>query len=601
MFDAQRLAAVERTGLLDSTASELFDSLTSLATQLLHAPMAFLTLVDDRRSFWLSTDGVAGARENPVEESFCQYVIADRAPLVIGDATADTRVCNNPSVGLLGVRAWAGFPVFDGDGVPLGSFCVMDTVVRAWTEQDVQVLSVLSQAASTQIALLAAVGAELRLREDLEVVRAAEQQAEQRLQRLANITLELVAADTVEGLAEIVMDRALPVLGVDGGAVVLREGDGMRLVGRDRLDDNVRLVYGQLPLNSPLPACHVARTGQRLVLANREQGMAFLSQMADVYADTERLAWAFFPFCVADRLLGSLAVCWMDERDAIPDAELDRIDAFAAQCANALDRIASAEAQRAADRHTQGLLEALQRSLLTQPPPPPTLDLAVRYLPAVATAQIGGDWHDAHDNGRGSTLISVGDVAGHESNSAAAMAQIRNVLRGLAVDSDDSPAVLLTRLDQAMHQFGMDTLASAVLGRIDQSAADKRRGLVQLRWSSAGHLPPLLRLPDGRVRTLTDESDPMLGISADIDRVERVTQMPYGSTLLLYTDGLVERRGESLTEGLRRLADALAAHGELHVEELADAVVRTMTPEAPDDDVALLILRPHPDSVQQGA
>ena len=89
----------------------------------------------------------------------------------------------------------------------------------------------------------------------------------------------------------------------------------------------------------------------------------------------------------------------------------------------------------------------------------------------------------------------------------------------------------------------------------------------------------------------------MLGISADIDRVERVTQMPYGSTLLLYTDGLVERRGESLTDGLRRLADALAAHGNLHVEELADALVQTMTPEAPDDDVAVLILRPHPDSV----
>jgi len=96
--------------------------------------------------------------------------------------------------------------------------------------------------------------------------------------------------------------------------------------------------------------------------------------------------------------------------------------------------------------------------------------------------------------------------------------------------------------------------------------------------------------------TLTDDSDPMLGISADVERIERVTQMPYGSTLLLYTDGLVERRGESLTDGLRRLADVLAAHGDLHVEELADAVVRTMTPEAPDDDVAVLLLRPHPAS-----
>jgi GAF domain-containing protein len=339
VFDAQRLAAVERTGLLDSAASESFDSLTCLAARLLHAPMAFLTLVDDRRSFWLSTDGVAEGRENPVEESFCQYVIADGAALVIGDATADTRVCNNPSVGLLGVRAWAGFPVFDADGVPLGSFCVMDTVVRAWTKQDVHVLSVLSQAASAQIALLAAVGAELRAREDLEAVRASEQQAEQRLQRLASVTLELVAADTVEGLTEIVIDHALPVLGVDGGGVVLRESDRMRVVVSGRLDARVQLIYGELPLNSPLPACHVARTGQRLVLANRAQGLAFLPQMADVYADTQRLAWAFCPLRVADRLLGSLAVCWIEERDTIPDAELDLIDAFAAQCATAVERI----------------------------------------------------------------------------------------------------------------------------------------------------------------------------------------------------------------------------------------------------------------------
>jgi len=120
--------------------------------------------------------------------------------------------------------------------------------------------------------------------------------------------------------------------------------------------------------------------------------------------------------------------------------------------------------------------------------------------------------------------------------------------------------------------------------------------MVQLRWSSAGHLPPLLRLPDGRVLTLADDSDPMLGISPDIDRVERITQMPYGSTLLLYTDGLVERRGESLTIGLRRLADALAVHGALGVEELADAIVTTMIPQAPDDDVALLIVRPQPAS-----
>jgi serine phosphatase RsbU (regulator of sigma subunit) len=282
----------------------------------------------------------------------------------------------------------------------------------------------------------------------------------------------------------------------------------------------------------------------------------------------------------------------VEEREEIPEDELDLIDAFAAQCAASLDRIRGQQAQQAAMLHTQRLSEALQRSLLTQPTPPAEVQIAVRYLPAVQSAQIGGDWHDAHDNGLGSLLISVGDVAGHESNSAAAMAQIRNLLRGLAVDSDDSPAVLLSRLDQAMSRFGLDTLATALLGRVDTSASDRRRGRVRLRWSSAGHLPPLLRLPDGAVRVLSLDSDLMLGIDPDTERVERVTELPFGSTLLLFTDGLVERREESIGAGLDRLAAALSRHGGLDLEALCDAVLADVLPPGADDDTALLALRP---------
>ena len=114
------------------------------------------------------------ATQNPVEESFCQYVIADRAPLVIDDATVDPRVRDNPSVSGMGVRAWAGFPVLDGQGQPLGSFCVMDTVTRTWTADDISTLEVLAQAASAQIAVVAAVHAERRARDDLQVLRYAE-------------------------------------------------------------------------------------------------------------------------------------------------------------------------------------------------------------------------------------------------------------------------------------------------------------------------------------------------------------------------------------------------------------------------------------------
>ena len=595
MFDPARLQAVRETGLLDAATRDAWQGLTALAARLLHAPMAFLTLVDDERSFWLSTEGIdrSVATENPVEESFCQYVIADRAPLFIDDATADQRVCANPSVTGMGVRAWAGFPVMDADGQPLGSFCVMDVVPRVWSEQDISILEVLAQAASAQIAVVAAVRAEQAAREDLQVLRQAERAAEQRLDQLATVTLQLVSASDLAELTEIIVDRALPVLGADGGAVLVDDGDHLTLMVSARLDEQVQVTYGRLPVDSPLPACHVARTGQVLTLPNRAAGLAFLPEMSQVYEVTQRRSWAFAPLRIGGRLIGSLSVCWVQDREQIPADELNLIEAFAAQCATALDRIRTEQDKRAAALHTQRLSEALQRSLLTQPASPTDMSIAVRYLPAVRSAQVGGDWHDAHDNGLGSLLVSVGDVAGHESNSAAAMAQIRNLLRGLAVDNDDSPAVLLSRLDRAMDRFGLDTLATALLGRIDASASDRRRGLVRLRWSSAGHLPPLLRLPAGSVRILSIDSDPMLGISPDTERVERVIELPYGSTLLLYTDGLVERRDESITDGLQRLADALHRHGHLPLEELCDALLSDVHPDDPDDDTALLVLRPH--------
>ena len=595
MFDPVRLHAVRGTGLLDAATQDAWQGLTALAARLLHAPMAFLTLVDDERSFWLSTEGVdrSLATQNPVEESFCQYVIADRAPLVIDDATADARVCNNPSVTGMGVRAWAGFPVMDTQGQALGSFCVMDVVPRVWSEQDVSTLEVLAQAASAQIAVVSALRSEQAARDDLHATRQAERAAERRLDQLATVTLQLVGASDLAELTEIIVDRALPVLGADGGAVLVHDGDHLTLMVSARLDEQVQVIYGRLPVDSPLPACHVARTGQLLTLPNRSAGLAFLPEMAQVYEDTQRPAWVFAPLRIGGKLIGSLSVCWTQEREDVPADEINLIEAFAAQCATALDRIRIEQDKRAATLHTQKLAEALQRSLLTQPASPKDMSIAVRYLPAVQSAQVGGDWHDAHDNGLGSLLVSVGDVAGHESNSAAAMAQIRNLLRGLAVDSDDSPAVLLSRLDHAMDRFGLDTLATALLGRIDASASDRRRGLVRLRWSSAGHLPPLVRLPDGAVRILSTDSDPMLGISPASERVERVTELPYGCTLVLYTDGLVERRDESISDGLQRLAVALRGHGHLPVEELCDALLAAVHPDDPDDDTALLVLRLH--------
>jgi serine phosphatase RsbU (regulator of sigma subunit) len=234
------------------------------------------------------------------------------------------------------------------------------------------------------------------------------------------------------------------------------------------------------------------------------------------------------------------------------------------------------------------LPEALQRILLTQPALRPDLDMGCRYLPAVHEAHVGGDWFDAFECSTGATILAVGDVAGHDRNAAAAMAQFRNLLRGLAFDSDDTPAVLLSRLDRAGLALGVDSLATAVVVRLEPAGAAGGRRML---WSSAGHVPPLLRLADGTVRALEAEADLLLGLDGCTPRHDHQATLPDNGTLLLYTDGLVERRHEDLAVGLLRLGDVLArvAGG---AEVVCERVLRSMLPGPHEDDVALLVVQP---------
>jgi serine phosphatase RsbU (regulator of sigma subunit) len=596
LLDPQRLAAVEATGLLDSdrwdpglldaAAAQSWDRLTGLAARLLRAPMAFLTLVDDKQSNWLSCVGVeeAAGWSNPVEESFCQYVIADRAPFVVGDAAAHPRTQGNLSVEVLGVRAWAGFPVLDSGGQPLGSFCVLDTVPRKWTTEDIEVLGVLAEAAAAQVRLLTAV--------------AAEREAEERLQRLTGVALELVGAATLDDLTDIVVNRALPVLGADGGAVIVVEADQtMRLAISARLGEQTQVLYGLLPGDSPLPACHVARTGERVQLPTRASGLAFTPEMEQVYETTQRSAWAFTPLTVAGRRIGSLAVSWREER-VFGVEELELVDAFAAQCAQALDRIQAEEARRTAALEVQRLAESLQQALLTPPPQPDHLHIVVRYLPASHEAQVGGDWYDAFLQPDGATMLVIGDVVGHDRAAAAQMGQLRGLLRALAYTAevttpDDTPAQVLSRVEHAAAGLDVQTLATVVLARVERVPDVPVSGRRTLRWSNAGHLPPVLLLADGTSRLLEGEEDLLLGVDPDTARTDHTVELPDESMLLMFTDGLVERRGASLDEGLARLQAALVDLAGVGLDELCDTLLARLAGDAGEDDVALIAVRVH--------
>lgn len=157
--DPRRLAAVHASGLLDTPPEEPFDRLARLAAVALDAPLAFATIVDDRRSYWKSAIGLTDDApcENTVEESFCQYVVGSNEALIVDDAARDPRTRDNPSVHSMGVAAWAGFPLRGPDGEVLGSFCVVDTRRRTWTERDIETLRTLADSAAGEIALRAAV------------------------------------------------------------------------------------------------------------------------------------------------------------------------------------------------------------------------------------------------------------------------------------------------------------------------------------------------------------------------------------------------------------------------------------------------------------
>jgi serine phosphatase RsbU (regulator of sigma subunit) len=236
--------------------------------------------------------------------------------------------------------------------------------------------------------------------------------------------------------------------------------------------------------------------------------------------------------------------------------------------------------------------EALQYSLLTDPPQSHALQIAVRYQPATHDVQVGGDWYDAVVTPSGQTVIVIGDVIGHDTEATVMMGQLRGLLRGIAYTTGDSPAALLARLEALIEGLALNTLATAIVARVEQSDDLFPSQSALLRWSNAGHPPAMLVCPNGEVQPLVvDEKDQLLGVDSTSPHFDHVTTLMPGCTVLLYTDGLVERRGSDLDEGIERLAATLRAVGDWPLERLCDEVLARHAQVESEDDVALLAMR----------
>ncbi|SNR90533.1 PAS domain S-box-containing protein [Geodermatophilus saharensis] len=245
-------------------------------------------------------------------------------------------------------------------------------------------------------------------------------------------------------------------------------------------------------------------------------------------------------------------------------------------------------------RQQRGLAEGLQRSLLTPPAEPGHLQIAVRYVPAGQAAQVGGDWYDAFLQPGGAALLVIGDVAGHDVQAAAAMGQIRSIVRTVGALDHDGPASVLRQVEQVMQTLRSQILATTVVARLEQTDEEKAAGLTRLRWSNAGHPPPMTVTPDGAVTVLAaGRADLLLGVDPTAPRREAQVTLGWDTVVVLYTDGLVERRTSDLDAGTARLQAVLADLAGRELDELCDELLARMLPDAPDDDVALIAVRLH--------
>ncbi|NBM17617.1 SpoIIE family protein phosphatase [Streptomyces sp. GC420] len=285
---------------------------------------------------------------------------------------------------------------------------------------------------------------------------------------------------------------------------------------------------------------------------------------------------------VRSHIYGNLYLC--DRKDGKPfDAHDEAVVVALAGAAGVAIENARLFQQTRADA------ERFQRMLLPRLPSLGPFEAAAEYRPSTErelhAGQVGGDWYDALLLSDGAAAAIIGDVVGHDLTAAAAMAQTRNMLRALLFDRRTPPSSVLTQLDRTLHAITENPVTTACLARIEP--ADDAW---VLRWSTAGHPPPLVLAPGAEPAYLHAEPGVPLGVDTALARPDHVYPLPPGATVVLFTDGLVEHRRHSLETGLDALAALAAEHAGLPLDELC-RVLAERHPSDGHDDLAVLAIR----------
>jgi hypothetical protein len=394
------------------------------------------------------------------------------------------------------------------------------------------------------------------------------ERAQERLEDLKALTDARLGHLDVEDLLVELLDRVLDILDADTAAILLLDERTNELVARA-----ARGIEEEVRQGVRIPVGH--GFAGRIAVERRP----IVLDRVDSTTVTNPLLWEVgieamigVPLLISGKVIGVLHVGTLGSRRFNnDDAELLQVVA---------DRVAGATQARLLEVE-RSAARVLQRSLLPGALPTiPGLEFAARYMPA-AGGDLGGDWYDAFELPSGEVWLVVGDVAGHGFRSAVVMGRLRSTVRAYALEGRP-PEEVLELTDRKLEHFEPDEMATVACAAFTPP-------FDTVRLSTAGHPPPVLAAPGRRAELLEADQASALGALFRGPRTSTRFEFPPGAILFFYTDGLIERRGESMDEGFDRLCDALVTeHPDVACRRTIDALLGD---EQPNDDVAVVAAR----------
>jgi serine phosphatase RsbU (regulator of sigma subunit) len=365
-------------------------------------------------------------------------------------------------------------------------------------------------------------------------------------------------------------------------AILDTETSRVQVVHRSIMDPRIADRWSEFDLSAPTPLCEAMRTQRAVLFGSVDRvGEHYPNLLADTRA-ASLSALASLPLISADGdVLGATGFGWPEDQEFTPSQE-KRLNLIAQLTSEALERAALQVSQERLRVRERAESQLLQRAFLPKElPQSESLELAAVYLPA-RDAPMGGDWYDAFPVDGGICLV-IGDVAGHGVDSAAVMAQLRNAVRAFA-DEDPSPARVLSRLNRMMCRLEPGATASAIVALWNESTGTILR-------SNAGH-PPVLRCRSEEFGFLMSPGGLLLGVRPDQEYAEEAKVLRPGTTLLFYTDGLVETRDRSMDDSMADLLSFVEGLPDYSPKRICDEVLDwRLTAARQEDDMCLLAAR----------